>query len=95
MRPLASARRWTDGQLMRKAASAAAACSAVTPRTEKSGPGVTPLFAANDLVARGVQMEAKSAEDNGEAIQFNVFVYNVEPGVAIDYVTGEFTESNS
>lgn len=40
---------------------------------------VTPLFAANDLVARGVQMEAKSVEDNGEAVQFNVFVYNVEP----------------
>lgn len=55
---------------------------------------VTPLFAANDLVARGVQMEAKSAEDNGEAIQFNVFVYNVEPGVAIDYVTGESWESS-
>lgn len=54
---------------------------------------VTPLFAANDLVARGVQMEAKSIEDNGEAVQFNVFVYNVEPGVAIDYVTGESQES--
>ena len=54
---------------------------------------VTPLFAANDLVARGVQMEAKSIEDNGEAVQFNVFVYNVEPGVAIDYVTGESWES--
>ena len=55
---------------------------------------VTPLFAANDLVARGVQMEAKSGEDNGETIQFNVFVYNVEPGVAIDYVTGESWESS-
>lgn len=55
---------------------------------------VTPLFAANDLVARGVQMEAKSLEDNGEAVQFNVFVYNVEPGVAIDYVTGESWESS-
>ena len=54
---------------------------------------VTPLFAANDLVARGVQMEAKSIEDNGEAVQFNVFVHNVEPGVAIDYVTGESQES--
>ena len=54
---------------------------------------VTPLFAANDLVARGVQMEAKSIEDNGEAVQFNVFVYNVEPGVAIDYATGESQES--
>lgn len=55
---------------------------------------VTPLFAANDLVARGVQMEAKSVEDNGEAVQFNVFVYNVEPSVAIDYVTGESWESS-
>ena len=55
---------------------------------------VTPLFAANDLVARGVQMEAKSVEDNGETVQFNVFVYNVEPGVAIDYVTGESWESS-
>ncbi|WP_298626913.1 DNA/RNA non-specific endonuclease [uncultured Senegalimassilia sp.] len=55
---------------------------------------VTPLFAANDLVARGVQMEAKSVEDDGEAVQFNVFVYNVEPGVAIDYVTGESWESS-
>nr|WP_294397115.1 DNA/RNA non-specific endonuclease [uncultured Senegalimassilia sp.] len=55
---------------------------------------VTPLFAANDLVARGVQMEAKSVEDNGEAVQFNVFVYNMEPGVAIDYVTGESRESS-
>lgn len=55
---------------------------------------VTPLFAANDLVPRGVQMEAKSIEDNGEAVQFNVFVYNVEPGVAIDYVTGESWESS-
>ena len=54
---------------------------------------VTPLFAANDLVARGVQMEAKSIEDNGEGVQFNAFVYNVEPGVAIDYVTGESWES--
>ena len=50
---------------------------------------VTPLFAANDLVARGVQMEAESVEDGGRAIRFNVFVYNVEPGVKIDYVTGD------
>ncbi len=56
---------------------------------------VTPLFAANDLVARGVQMEAESIEDGGEAIRFNVFVYNVEPGVEIDYVTGESWESDA
>ncbi len=54
---------------------------------------VTPIFAANDLVARGVQMEAKSVEDGGQAVRFNVFVYNVEPGVEIDYVTGESRES--
>ena len=50
---------------------------------------VTPIFAANDLVARGVQMEAESVEDDGQAVRFNVFVYNVEPGVEIDYVTGK------
>lgn len=55
---------------------------------------VTPLFAANDLVARGVQMEAESVEDGGRAIRFNVFIYNVEPGVKIDYVTGDNWESN-
>lgn len=55
---------------------------------------VTPLFAANDLVARGVQMEAESMEDGGQAIRFNVFVYNVEPGVKIDYVTGDNWESS-
>ena len=55
---------------------------------------VTPLFAANDLVARGVQMEAESVEDGGQAIRFNVFVYNVEPGVKIDYVTGDSWESS-
>ena len=55
---------------------------------------VTPLFAANDLVARGVQMEAESVEDGGRAIRFNVFVYNVEPGVKIDYVTGDNWESS-
>lgn len=55
---------------------------------------VTPLFAANDLVARGVQMEAESVEDGGRAIRFNVFVYNVEPGVEIDYVTGDNWESS-
>lgn len=55
---------------------------------------VTPIFAANDLVARGVQMEAESVEDGGQAVRFNVFVYNVEPGVEIDYVTGKSRESS-
>lgn len=56
---------------------------------------VTPLFAAYDLVARGVQMEALSVEDGGEAICYNVFIYNIEPGVEIDYVSGESKESSS
>ena len=55
---------------------------------------VTPIFAAHDLVARGVQMEAESIEDGGRAVRFNVFVYNVEPGVEIDYVTGKSRESS-
>lgn len=49
---------------------------------------VTPLFSGNELVARGVQMEAWSVEDEGEGICFNVYVYNVQPGVTIDYATG-------
>ena len=49
---------------------------------------VTPVFEGNNLVATGVQMEAKSVEDNGEEIEFNVFVYNVQPGITIDYATG-------
>lgn len=49
---------------------------------------VTPLYVGRELVARGVLMEAYSLEDKG-ATQFNVFVYNVEPGVVIDYATGK------
>lgn len=55
---------------------------------------VTPIFAAYDLVVRGVQMEALSVEDGGEAICYNVFVYNVEPGVQIDYTSGDSWESS-
>ncbi len=50
---------------------------------------VTPVFEGDNLVATGVQMEAKSVEDNGEAIKFNVFVYNVQDGISIDYATGD------
>lgn len=50
---------------------------------------VTPLFAGDELVARGVQMEALSVEDGGAGVCFNVFCYNVQPGIAIDYATGE------
>jgi len=50
---------------------------------------VTPVFEGENLVASGVQMEAKSVEDNGSGISFNVFVYNVQPGIIIDYSNGE------
>lgn len=50
---------------------------------------VTPVFEGVELVTRGVQMEALSVEDDGQGVCFNVFVYNVQPGVVIDYATGE------
>ena len=50
---------------------------------------VTPIYEGSDLVARGVQMEALSVEDQGAGICFNVYVYNVQPGVTIDYATGD------
>lgn len=50
---------------------------------------VTPVFQGNELVARGVLMEAKSVEDDGDGILFCVFVYNNQPGVEIDYLTGK------
>lgn len=60
---------------------------------------VTPIFEEEELLARGVQMEAYSVEDEGAGICFNVFCYNVERGITIDYLTGassgpEFTGSN-
>lgn len=50
---------------------------------------VTPIFKGDELVARGVLMEAKSVEDNGKGIEFCVYVYNNQPGVEIDYLTGK------
>lgn len=50
---------------------------------------VTPVFKGNELVARGVQIEAYSVEDEGDGICFNVYCYNVQPGVEIDYLTGK------
>ena len=50
---------------------------------------VTPIYDGADLVAQGVQMEAMSVEDNGFGVCFNVYVYNVQPGITIDYETGE------
>lgn len=49
---------------------------------------VTPIFEGGNLVAGGVQMEAYSVEDNGDGICFNVYCYNVQPGVEIDYFDG-------
>ena len=50
---------------------------------------VTPVFEGNELVARGVKMEAYSVEDGGKSVSFNVFCYNTQPGIEIDYSTGE------
>ncbi len=50
---------------------------------------VTPVFEGDNLLATGVQMEAYSVEDSGKGIMFNVFVYNIEDGIIIDYKTGE------
>lgn len=56
---------------------------------------VTPIFTNNNLLADGVLMEALSIEDGGVGICFNVFCYNVQPGVTIDYATGENWDSNA
>lgn len=50
---------------------------------------VTPVFTGDELVARGVVMEAMSVEDKGDGVLFNVYCYNVQPGVTIDYATGD------
>ena len=50
---------------------------------------VTPVFEDDEPLARGVHLEAWSVEDDGEGVCFNVYCYNVQPGVTIDYATGE------
>ncbi len=52
----------------------------------------TPIFDGDNLVVSGVQLEAFSVEDEGEGICFNVYLYNVQPGVVIDYATGNSWE---
>ena len=52
---------------------------------------VTPIFVGDELLARGVHIEAESVEDGGDGIMFNVFCYNVQPGIVLDYATGEGT----
>ncbi|MBY0759498.1 DNA/RNA non-specific endonuclease [Sellimonas caecigallum] len=56
---------------------------------------VTPIFEGENLVAKGVEMEARSVEDQGESISFHVFVYNVQPNIEIDYATGESREEKA
>lgn len=56
---------------------------------------VTPVFEGDEMLARGVVMEAMSVEDNGSGVCFNVYCYNVQPGVTIDYATGENELSDS
>ena len=50
---------------------------------------VTLDFYGSELVARGIQMEAYSTEDNGQGICFNVYCFNIQPGIEINYQTGE------
>lgn len=54
---------------------------------------VTPIFKGDNLIASGVEIEAYSVEDKGKEICFNVYVYNVQPGIIIDYKTGESKEN--
>lgn len=54
---------------------------------------VTPVFSDDNLVASGVIIEAKSVEDKGAGVQFNVYCYNVQPGISIDYIDGQSWEN--
>ncbi len=55
---------------------------------------VTPIFDGNNLLASGVLMEAKSVEDKGEGILFNVYCYNVQPNIKINYANGDSVEED-
>lgn len=54
----------------------------------------TPVFDGDNLVANGVLLEGYSVEDNGAGICFNVFCYNVQPGIEIDYATGDSSQTD-
>ena len=56
---------------------------------------VTPIYEGDNLVASGVEMEAESVEDEGEGLSFHVYVYNVQPGIEIDYATGDSHEKDT
>ena len=55
---------------------------------------VTPDFKGENKVVSGVEIEAYSVEDDGQGVQFNVYVYNVQPGITINYQTGESSKKN-
>ena len=50
---------------------------------------VTPIYKGSNLLVTGVLIEAYSVEDNGKGIKFNVFIYNIQEGIEIDYETGD------
>ena len=56
---------------------------------------VTPVFEGSNLVAYGVLMEAEFVEDKGEGILYCVYVYNVQPGININYATGDSSASGT
>lgn len=56
---------------------------------------VTPVFEGDNLLASGVILEAKSVEDNGAGILFNVYCYNVQPGIDIDYASGSSAQTSA
>ena len=49
----------------------------------------TPIFEGNNLLASGIHLEGLSVEDNGEGIKFNVYIYNVQDGIKINYANGD------
>ena len=53
---------------------------------------VSPYFRGDELIARGVEMEAMTVEDHGKTLCFHVFCYNIQPGIVIDYLTGDSWE---
>lgn len=55
---------------------------------------VTPVYKGDNFVASGVQMEAYSVEDRGKGISFNVYCYNIQPGISIDYETGKTKDND-
>ena len=50
---------------------------------------VTPIYEGTNLLASGIEMEGLSIEDNGKGIKFNIYIYNVQEGINIDYKTGD------